>query len=160
MEWVEFLEVTWVRDWSPTPRDAWKRGCYGELAVEVPLTILFGLASSSRLQEIRRDSPRLERIRGQLAERGVDEPLTVVVDSLGHLALGDGHHRLLCAAGLGWGCLPVRVVTAERIRSHGVEIAEVLTDLLCGVAEPRVESRPPAAAVDTVEPLELSAGWA
>lgn len=128
----EFLdEYLDVADWQPRrPRDAWRRGKFAEQSFLLSLSVLQVLANDRRTAQISMDVERLAWIEQSLKERGVDQPLVLVVDRAGRLGLKDGHHRVLIASRLGWSSLPVRLERSDRLRSHGVPAHDVLGDLL------------------------------
>lgn len=112
------------------PRDAWRNGRYAVESFEISVEIIERLANPARLFEIARDVDRLGLIELSLADRGQDEVLILVVDNLGKIALKDGHHRLLCAKELKWERMACRMVVADRIRSHGIPVHEVLRAII------------------------------
>lgn len=122
-----------VQDWMPPrPRDAWRNGRWAGEVFPVPLATLQQLVNPHRVADIQREVEWLAQLTVELDERGVDEPLVLVVDRLGKLGLKDGHHRVVCAGRLGWERLPCRLIRSDRIRSHGVPVHDVLGSVLVG----------------------------
>ncbi len=131
--WVEFLDENQFRvEWLPPIRDRW-RNTPNVGAVEVPIAVLWNLANPQRLVEVARNQAWLDMLTVELQHRGFDKPGVVVVDRSGRIALKDGHHRLVCATALSLGVMPVRFVRAERIRSHGKQVQDVIAAMM-GVA--------------------------
>ncbi len=129
----EFLdELLDVAPWRPRPRDAWRRGRHADTTFEITVTVLGQLANPTRIRDISRDVDRLTWVRESMVDRGIDQPLILVVDHAGRVTLRDGHHRYLGAVALGWVSLPARLEVSERIRSHGIPVHEVLAGLMNG----------------------------
>lgn len=130
----EFLDDTdRVAPWRPSvppPRDAWRNGRYRAETFELRTTTVARLVNPRRLDMIVKDEERLSQIGGQMADRGLDEVLVLVVDLAGRVGLQDGHHRFLCAYRLGWERLPCRLKVSDRLRSHGLPVHEVLAEML------------------------------
>lgn len=132
--WTEFLDENHFRqDWTilaPDERNGWRDGRWADRVVEVDIGIVRSLANPARLAEIQSNTEHLHEVREALRTRGFDEPVTLVVDAVGKIALKDGHHRLLCSLDLGLTIIPARIIRSDRIRSHGLLVIDVIHGLL------------------------------
>lgn len=116
----------------PAPRvDPWKQDGRYSQCVELPVDTLRLIAKRDRLMDLRRNQqPRLERLEHDIDLNGLREPLIVIVDEAGRVALKDGHSRLTVCPGLGYTKLPVRYRKSNRLRSHGRSARDVLVSLI------------------------------
>lgn len=112
-------------------RDPWRDNPRYVDCIEVPLDVLQAVAKRERtLDLLRNQADRLKKTRLEIDDRGLERPLTVIIDELGAVALKDGHSRLIVCAQLGYERLPVTVKRSERLRSHGRQAREILFLLL------------------------------
>lgn len=127
-QWAEFIDVFDTH--PPRVRDPW-RDRWSD-AFEVSHGLLCEVADDAQLRAAAGDTERLEMIRAQWQTEGIMDPLTVVLDAVGRVALKDGYHRLVVAAGW-FERLPVRLVVSERIRMSSVPLVKVVGDVLADV---------------------------
>lgn len=134
--YAEFLELPQhIQPWKPKGRDGWRRGMWSNASFEVNLSWLLRLARPERLVEVRRDRERIDPLIKDIAERGIDCPGLILLDTTGKLVLKDGHHRLVALGELRAEKMPVRLKPVDKIRLRGEMSEEVARGLLFDFAE-------------------------
>ena len=136
---LEFLDTEWFYEPAPpappTP-EPWRSHRLASRCYLLPRGVLLRLAQPERLAQIARDHERLASVRRSLEEDGLHQPLELVIDTEGHIVLRDGHHRLLCSAGL----RPFSTLPTFFTRSPGIGVpssrAADLLEILIRSAEP------------------------
>lgn len=138
--WGEYLDTEWYRDQvvvevpeDPWTADPWRgQTKFGPMFL-VPRDLLHSIAQTERVSWcMDHDHDQLMLVQKDIAERGIEEPLELVIDASGRLILRDGHHRLMAT---GWhphfNLLPCYFTHSDRIRASGAQpIGLLLTDLL------------------------------
>jgi hypothetical protein len=140
--WGEFLDFEWYYDspGSPPRPEPWRRHRLAARCFELPRELLEQLAQAPRLAQISRDVERLDHVRTSLADVGLREPLEIAVDGAGHIALRDGHHRLVATRTLpGFEHLPAFITPSDGIAVRATNVLAVLEPLLRSV---QVSSQP------------------
>jgi hypothetical protein len=134
--WGEFLDSEWyVGEHPDLVFEPWRQHQLASRSHLFKREFLLLLAQPERLQVVREDHERLSRIRASLIAGGLQQPLEIVIDNGGHLALRDGHHRLLSSAGLArYACLPAFITPSSGIgvtsRSM-IDVADVAFASVC-----------------------------
>lgn len=87
-------------------------------------------AEDELLEDERREAEYLDDLEQQIDARGIEQPLTIVVDSSGGIKLKDGNHRIICCKRLGVPRVPVLFVDSTGIRRRGTNLQGVLEQML------------------------------
>lgn len=121
--------------WTPVfpdpPKEPWRGGPHGDSAIVVGVELLAEIADPRRLQELGAiETEYLLDLEGDIKENGIKEPLLLIVDGLGRIAMKEGHHRTIVATRIGMTGLPVRLRSSEGRVRYGRPLSETLVRLL------------------------------
>lgn len=121
--------------WTPVfpdpPKEPWRDGPYGSVSIVVGVDLLAEIADPRRLQELAAiETQYLLDLEGDIKENGIKEPLLLIVDGLGRIAMKEGHHRTIVAGRIGMTGLPVRLRSSEGRVRYGRPLSETLVGFL------------------------------
>ena len=112
--------------------EPWQDHRLVESCVVLPTEAVRLTAADDELRELElREPDRLDDLAEQIRARGLEQPLTVVVDSNGRVKLKDGNHRIICCLRVGVPRVPVIIkLSAGGIRRRGTNLSNVLEPML------------------------------
>jgi hypothetical protein len=121
--------------WAPVfpdpPKEPWRHGPHGATSIVVGVELLAEIADPRRLQELAAvETQYLLDLEGDIKENGIQEPLLLIVDGLGRIAMKEGHHRTIVATRIGMTGLPVRLRTSEGRVRYGRPLSETMVEFL------------------------------
>jgi hypothetical protein len=115
----------------PEPKEPWRDGPWGSTAIVVGVDLLVEIADPLRLQELAAiETEYLLELQADIKENGIKEPLLLIVDGLGRIAMKEGHHRTIVATRIGLTGLPVRLRSSEGRVRYGRPLSETLVTFL------------------------------